>query len=62
MYPADGRKVFDIYTSPADIGPAIQKDLGIFPFPTFWGPVAGVDSPKDHPRRCRIGLQGRLDG
>ena len=49
MYPADGRKVFDIYTSPADIGPAIQKDLGIFPFPTFWGPVAGVDSPQGPP-------------
>jgi predicted AlkP superfamily pyrophosphatase or phosphodiesterase len=49
MYPADGRKVFDIYTAPRDIGPAIQADLGVFPFPTFWGPVAGVTSPQGPP-------------
>ncbi len=42
MYPADGRKVFDIYTSPADIRESIKKDLGDFPFPAFWGPMAGL--------------------
>jgi predicted AlkP superfamily pyrophosphatase or phosphodiesterase len=44
MYPADGRKVFDIYTFPASIRPDIKKDLGEFPFPQFWGPLAGIKS------------------
>lgn len=43
MYPADGRKVFDIYTHPFAIRTDIKKDLGEFPFPAFWGPAAGVD-------------------
>jgi predicted AlkP superfamily pyrophosphatase or phosphodiesterase len=41
-YPADGRKIFDIYTRPANIRPEIKRDLGEFPFPAFWGPAAGV--------------------
>lgn len=43
MYPADGRKVFDIYTHPMSLRHDIKKDLGEFPFPAFWGPGAGVD-------------------
>jgi predicted AlkP superfamily pyrophosphatase or phosphodiesterase len=46
MYPADGRKVFDIYTNPGSIRSDIQWDLGPFPFPCFWGPAAGVDTPQ----------------
>ena len=46
MYPADGRKVFDIYAAPFAIRTAIKQDLGEFPFPAFWGPAAGVDSPQ----------------
>ncbi len=46
MYPADGRKVFDIYTRPAEMRHSIQRDLGPFPFATFWGPAAGVASPQ----------------
>jgi predicted AlkP superfamily pyrophosphatase or phosphodiesterase len=42
MYPADGRKVFDIYTHPFSIRAAIKNDLGEFPFPAFWGPAAGT--------------------
>lgn len=45
MYPADGRKFFDIYSSPYSIRPEIKRDLGEFPFATFWGPAAGVKSP-----------------
>ncbi|MBM3845334.1 MAG: alkaline phosphatase family protein [Verrucomicrobia bacterium] len=45
MYPADGRKVFDIYSWPYSIRPAIKADLGEFPFPGFWGPAAGKASP-----------------
>jgi len=44
MYPADGRKVFDIYTWPYGLKAAIKAELGEFPFPAFWGPAAGVDS------------------
>lgn len=44
-YPADGRKVFDIYSQPASIRPEIKRDLGEFPFPAFWGPAAGVNTP-----------------
>jgi predicted AlkP superfamily pyrophosphatase or phosphodiesterase len=49
MYPADGRKVFDIYTWPSSIRPEIKKELGEFPFATFWGPAAGVSSPQGGP-------------
>ena len=46
MYPADGRKFFDIYAWPYSIRPEIKKELGEFPFAGFWGPAAGVDSPQ----------------
>lgn len=44
MYPADGRKVFDVTSHPLGIRDAIQRDLGPFPFPAFWGPRAGLAS------------------
>ena len=46
IYRADGRKVFDIYTHPSHIRTNIQEELGNFPFPGFWGPAAGVDTPQ----------------
>jgi predicted AlkP superfamily pyrophosphatase or phosphodiesterase len=46
MYPADGRKVFDIYTFPTVIREDIQRKLGAFPFPAFWGPTAEIASSK----------------
>jgi len=46
MYPADGRKVFDIYTWPYSIRTEIKKYLGEFPFATFWGPAAGMRTPQ----------------
>ncbi|WP_018969021.1 alkaline phosphatase family protein [Rubritalea marina] len=42
MYPADGRKVFDVYTQPMEMREQIKADLGEFPFPTFWGPNASI--------------------
>jgi len=42
MYPADGRKVFDVYTQPMGMREEIKADLGEFPFFTFWGPKAGI--------------------
>ncbi len=46
MYPADGRKVFDIYTQPMEMREEIKEDLGAFPFPWFWGPRAGMPSSR----------------
>jgi predicted AlkP superfamily pyrophosphatase or phosphodiesterase len=46
MYPADGRKFFDIYTQPGPVRQEIKRDLGEFPFFSFWGPAAGIDSPQ----------------
>lgn len=46
MYPADGRKVFDIYAWPYSVRAEIKRDLGEFPFPGFWGPAAGVNTPQ----------------
>ena len=46
MYPADGRKFFDIYAAPFSLRTDLKKDLGEFPFAGFWGPAAGLDSPQ----------------
>ncbi len=46
MYPADGRKFFGVYSWPYSIREEIKKDLGEFPFFSFWGPAAGMDSPQ----------------
>jgi len=43
-YPADGRKIFDTYSQPADLRDTLQEKLGVFPLPRFWGPVAGIAS------------------
>src|SRR5438445_3698141 len=50
IYPADGRKIFDIYTWPFSIRSEIKRDLGDFPFPTFWGPAAGMQTPQGQPQ------------
>jgi predicted AlkP superfamily pyrophosphatase or phosphodiesterase len=44
LYPADGRKVFDIHTQPMLLRDALKRDLGEFPFRAFWGPAAGIAS------------------
>ncbi len=44
IYRADGGKIFDIYTAPADLRPSLKAELGDFPFPQFWGPMAGRES------------------
>ncbi|MGH7993491.1 MAG: alkaline phosphatase family protein [Limisphaerales bacterium] len=46
LYPADGRKIFDIYTWPYSIRTEIKRDLGEFPFFGFWGPAAGIKTPQ----------------
>ncbi len=42
LYPADGRKVFDIHTHPMELREQVKAELGPFPFPSFWGPNAGL--------------------
>lgn len=44
IYPADGRKVFDVHTQPMLMRDELKRDLGDFPFPAFWGPAAGIAS------------------
>jgi predicted AlkP superfamily pyrophosphatase or phosphodiesterase len=46
IYKADGGKFFDVYSWPHSIREEIKKDLGEFPFFGFWGPAAGIDSPR----------------
>jgi predicted AlkP superfamily pyrophosphatase or phosphodiesterase len=49
QYPADGRKVFDIYAWPYALRTEVKQSLGEFPFPAFWGPAAGVPSAQGPP-------------
>ncbi|MEP4809845.1 MAG: nucleotide pyrophosphatase/phosphodiesterase family protein, partial [Luteolibacter sp.] len=44
LYPADGSKHFDIHTQPMGMRDELKADLGDFPFPSFWGPAAGIPS------------------
>jgi predicted AlkP superfamily pyrophosphatase or phosphodiesterase len=46
LYPANGRKVFDIHTHPMGWREEVKAALGDFPFPSFWGPGAGIDCSK----------------
>ncbi len=45
-YPADGRKVFGLYSAPASLHEDIQRQIGEFPFHSFWGPAAGIGSSR----------------
>jgi predicted AlkP superfamily pyrophosphatase or phosphodiesterase len=44
MYPADGRKIPDIYTQPANLRSHLQNRLGTFPLFEFWGPKTSIRS------------------
>jgi predicted AlkP superfamily pyrophosphatase or phosphodiesterase len=44
LYPADGRKIPEIYSEPADLRDRLVSELGPFPFFSFWGPAADVKS------------------
>jgi predicted AlkP superfamily pyrophosphatase or phosphodiesterase len=44
MYPADGRKLPDVYTTPAALRHDLQARFGAFPLFNFWGPRASVAS------------------
>ena len=38
MYPADGRKIPDVWTNPPSLRQELQDELGRFPLFNFWGP------------------------
>jgi predicted AlkP superfamily pyrophosphatase or phosphodiesterase len=42
MYPADGRKLPDVHSHPADLRDELQRALGQFPLFEFWGPRASI--------------------
>lgn len=46
MYPADGRKIPDHYTYPAELHDELDEKLGQFPLFKFWGPMADITSSK----------------
>lgn len=45
-YPADGRKLFDSYSEPAELKDELQSRLGVFPLLKFWGPGADIESSR----------------
>jgi predicted AlkP superfamily pyrophosphatase or phosphodiesterase len=42
QYPADGRKLPDVYSEPPELGVELQQKLGTFPLFQFWGPRADI--------------------
>ncbi len=44
IYRADGLKVVDIYSQPAEIRDRVVAEHGAFPFFNFWGPTANIRS------------------
>ena len=45
-YLADGRKMPDCYSHPADLRDYLQQELGQFPLFQFWGPGANIKSTR----------------
>jgi predicted AlkP superfamily pyrophosphatase or phosphodiesterase len=46
MYPADGRKLPDIYAEPPELRDELNGRLGTFPLFRFWGPAADLVSSR----------------
>jgi predicted AlkP superfamily pyrophosphatase or phosphodiesterase len=44
IYKADGRKLPDVYSEPADLREKLQSELGQFPLFNFWGPASSIKS------------------
>jgi predicted AlkP superfamily pyrophosphatase or phosphodiesterase len=42
MYPADGRKIPDVWTQPGELRQSLQAELGQFPLFKFWGPETSI--------------------
>jgi predicted AlkP superfamily pyrophosphatase or phosphodiesterase len=46
MYPADGRKIPDVYADPEALRAELTSKLGTFPLFRFWGPAADISSSR----------------
>ena len=46
FYRSDGLKTFDAHSHPLNIREDVKRDLGPFPFHSFWGPKAGIESSR----------------
>lgn len=46
MYPADGRKIPDVWTHPGDLREWLQQELGPFPLFQFWGPATSINATR----------------
>lgn len=46
MYPADGRKLPDIWTHPPSLRDELQSTLGRFPLFKYWGPLTSIDATR----------------
>lgn len=46
MYPADGRKLPDVWTHPGELRQALQAELGPFPLFKFWGPATDISATR----------------
>ena len=42
MYPADGRKIPDVYTQPMPLRDELNAKFGVFPLFNYWGPRADI--------------------
>ncbi len=42
LYPADGRKLPDVYSTPIELRDELQAKLGQFPLFSFWGPATDL--------------------
>ena len=56
IYPADGRKIPALYSSPPDLQRQLEDELGKFPMFNFWGPAAGLQS-SEWIARCAARVQ-----
>jgi predicted AlkP superfamily pyrophosphatase or phosphodiesterase len=46
MYPADGRKLPDLWTHPPQLRDDLQQQFGQFPLFKFWGPMTSIASTR----------------
>lgn len=46
LYPADGRKLPDVYSTPIELRDELQAKLGTFPLFSFWGPATDISATR----------------
>lgn len=57
IYKADGRKIPDCHSRPADLRDWVQSELGTFPLFKFWGPASGIESSRWIADAARLTIQ-----